>query len=226
MKKFLFLMLALGSTIQADYSLNDIEIAQQDILEMLPKLQGWCSTEKALAIFDLVLEVRPKTYVEIGVFSGSSLFPAALALKLIGEGTLIGIDPWDHEESVKYFDPITEKKRIDNWKKFNLDTLYSSYLQCLKDYELEGYVQTLKKTSFQAIKEIDSIDILHIDGNFGGNMPLRDVKLYLPKVKKGGYIWLNDAMYQQSAQEVLLQSCDFVKAVDLDCLTSILFRKR
>jgi hypothetical protein len=226
MKKILFLLVTLVTTLQAGYSFNDVKIAKKNISETLPKLRGLCSLEKSLAIFDLVLEVQPKVYVEIGIFSGASLFPAALALKLIGEGTLLGIDPWDHEESVKYFDPITDIKRIKDWKKYNIDTLYGTYIQCLKDYELEVYVQTIKKPSFEAIKEIDFIDILHIDGNFGGDMPLRDVQLYLPKVKSGGYIWLNDAIYQQSAREALLQSCDFVKAVDLNCLTSMLFRKR
>lgn len=226
MKKIILLILTIFSTAQAEYSDDDVDAIKKSIAERLPTLYGWCSQEKAIAMFELVLETKPEVCVEIGVFGGASLLPTALALQLIGEGTVIGIDPWDRSECIKHFDPFVDKEHIKWWNKVNLDYIYSSYLHCLRAYELEDYVQTIRKTSLEAAEEIDSIDILHIDGNFSKDMPLKDVHLYLPKVKSGGYIWLNDAINKNrdSALEALLESCYIIKAVNNG--TCILFRKR
>lgn len=219
-------MITVASIVQADHSPSDIAAVKKGISERLPTLYGWCSQEKAIAIFDLVLEIKPKVCVEVGVFGGASLFPAASALQLIGEGVVIGIDPWDRLECVRYFDPIADKEHIKWWNKVNLDYIYSSYLHCLKMCDLEPYVQTIRKTSLEAAAEIPPIDILHLDGNFSADMPLKDVQLYLPKVKSGGYIWLNDAINKNRDPviEVLLESCYIVKAVNNQ--TCILFRKK
>lgn len=226
MKKIIVLLLAVFSTAHAEISSQDVDAVKKEICDRLPTLYGWCSQEKALAMFDLVLETKPEICVEIGVFGGASLFPAAMALKLIGKGTIIGIDPWDRLECIRHFDPIADKEHIKWWSKLNLDYIYSSYLHCLRSCGLDVYVQTIRKTSLDAAAEISSIDILHLDGDFGGDMPMKDVLLYLPKVKSGGYIWLNDAIKRNrdAAIEVLLESCYIEKAVSNQ--TCILFRKR
>ena len=58
------------------------------ILEAEAKLAGWCSREKSLTIARMVLQERPKTCVEIGIFGGRSLVPCAAALRHIGAGEI------------------------------------------------------------------------------------------------------------------------------------------
>jgi hypothetical protein len=226
MKKIIFLALILFSTARAEYSVDDVAMAKKKIPQIRRTQYGWCSLEKATAIFDLILATEPKVCVEIGVFGGASLVPAAMALKLIGKGIVIGIDPWNLPEAVKYFDPIHQEKMIKYWNTFHMELIYDSYLDCLRSCELQSFVQTIRKPSLEAAQEIDSIDILHIDGNVGGDMPLRDVQLYLPKIKSGGYIWLNDAIHQVPAMEYLLMSCDMIQTVDEGVMPTTLFRKR
>jgi hypothetical protein len=69
------------------------------ISQALPFLEGWCSKEKACAFIDLVLQEKPQTCVEIGVFGGKSLLPVAMALKSLGQGIVIGVDPWDKKSN-------------------------------------------------------------------------------------------------------------------------------
>ena len=108
----------------------------------------------------------------------------------------------------------------------NLDRIYQSFLSMLSKYGLEKYCKTIRKTSEKAAPEIESIDVLYIDGNINEAISLQDVKLYLPKVRSGGYIWINDALWanRQSSLDLLLESCTVVKLIDGG--NCILFKKR
>lgn len=205
---------------------QDVDALKQRVSNVLPHLEGWCSKEKALNFIDLVLDVQPDICVEIGVFGGASLFPVASALKFLGHGAIIAIDPWDRAECMKNFDPVKDKAHIEWWSKVNLTYIYYSYLNTLRRYEIEEYVMTLKLTAEKAAPEVGEIDILYIDGNHTEPSIMQDVSLYLPKVRSGGYIWLNDTLWEstQPAVEMLLESCDVIKLIDNG--NCILFRKR
>lgn len=218
---FTLFFVSLFSSAQA----NDVEALKQRVCNVLPHLEGWCSREKALNFIDLVLEVKPSVCVEIGVFGGGSLFPVASALKFLEHGTIYGIDPWDRAECMKNLDPVKDKAHIEWWSKVNLTYIYYSYLNMLRRYEVEEYVTTLKLSSEKAAPEVGEIDILYIDGNHTEAAISRDVELYLPKVRSGGFIWLNDTLWEatQPAVEMLLESCDVIKLIDSG--NCILFRK-
>lgn len=196
------------------------------VCSILPNLRGWCSQEKALHFIDLVLETEPDVCVEIGVFGGASLFPVASALKYLEHGVVIAIDPWDTFECIKYLDPIENQADLEWWGELDMDYVYDLYVKMVKTYGLEDFCSTLRMTSQEASDEVGSIDILHIDGNHSEISFTEDVKLYLPKVRRGGYIWLNDAIWEnaQEAIEILLEDCDVVKVIDSgNCL---LFQKK
>ncbi len=203
-----------------------VEELQNRVVTILPSLEGWCTKEKALALVDLVLEVKPKVCVDIGVFGGGSLFPIASALKVLGKGIVIGIDPWDKVECLKYLDPIADIAHLSWWGNLDMNYVYLSYLSMLKRFGLENYCLTMKTTSEKAITSIETIDILHIDGNHSESGFALDVFLYLPKVRSGGYILLNDSLWQQAQQAVdlLLEACDVVKLIDNG--NCIIFQKR
>ena len=65
----------------------------------IPKMEGWCTVKKATQLVNQILQVRPKVFVEIGVFGGRSLIPAALGIRANGDGMAYGIDPWKTEAS-------------------------------------------------------------------------------------------------------------------------------
>ena len=96
----------------------------------------------------------------------------------------------------------------------------------LRQFELEKTCLILKVTSKKAAPLIGTIDMLHIDGNHEPHVAEQDVRLYLPKVRQGGYIWFNDAQWHtlQPAIDLLSLSCDVVDSVDNG--NCILFKKR
>ena len=205
---------------------SKVEELKQKVYKTLSTLEGWCSKEKAMYLIDLVVENKPSVCVDIGTFGGSSLFPVASALKFVGQGVVIGIDPWDKLECIKHFDPIENKTDIQWWGALNLNNIHSSYLNMLRRFKLEPFCITIKATSEKAAAEITTIDLLHIDGNHAELLMRRDVELYLPKVSSGGYILLNDSLWAsaQPAIEMLTEACDVVKLLDNG--NCIVFKKR
>lgn len=223
MKKIALLFTLLCSSLNAD---PKEEALKRYVCDILPSLPGWCSKEKAMHFIDLVLEVQPQVYVEIGVFGGSSLFPVASALKFLGDGVIIGIDPWDKLEAIRYFDPIKEYVHIQWWASLNLNQIYLNFLDAMHAYDLDESFRIIRSTSQQAVSKVETIDILYIDGNPGDECFQQDVRLYLPKVREGGFIWVNDILSEQrqNGVELLLNACDVVNVIDNG--NCVLFKKR
>ncbi|MBS0620561.1 MAG: class I SAM-dependent methyltransferase [Verrucomicrobia bacterium] len=169
-----------------------------EALTHLKSFEGWCTMEKASKMMDLILETKPKICVEIGVFAGASVYPTACALKYIGQGQIFGIDPWSNSESVKAFEENDEN--YNWWNKLDHEDIYRQYLGMINGYDLNAFATTMRTTSKAAVNYFpdESIDILHIDGNHSPMIALEDAKMYLPKVKKGGYIWFDDADWHET----------------------------
>ncbi len=222
MKKLALFFVLCFSFLRAD----GVEDLKQHVCNELYSLHGWCTREKALNFIDLVLEVKPQVCVEIGVFGGRALFPVASTLKYLGQGVVIGIDPWDKIECMKYFEPTDNPQHVDWWGKVDFNFIYRAFLDMLRKYKLEKYCQAMKSTSEKAAPKIETIDILYIDGNHAEQIALQDVQLYLPKVRQGGYIWMNDTTWTslQPAVELLTENCDVIKLIDNG--NCILFKKR
>ncbi len=211
--------------IPALYS-DPLQELKETVLDNQQDIWGWCTREKALRIIDLVLEVKPKLYVEVGVFGGASLYPALMTLQFLGEGMAVAIDPWDKLECIRYLDPERNKADLKWWADQKLDHIYYGFLNVLRQFELQKTCLILRMTSKKAAAAIGTIDILFLDGNHYEKVAEEDVRLYLPKVRPGGYIWLNDASWTslQPARELLSQACDVIESVDNgNCL---LFRKK
>lgn len=203
-----------------------VESLKNHVSRNLSTLHGWCSQEKALNFIDLVLEVKPDVCVDIGSFGGRSVLPVASALKFLDHGIVIAIDPWDKIEALKHFDPYEDHRHMDWWGKVDFFGIYNSFLNMISNHELGKYVHVLRLSSERAAPEVGDIDILYIDGNHSDAIALLDAKLYLPKVRSGGYIWVNDSTWtcMQPAIEFLQESCDPVRLIDNG--NCILFKKR
>lgn len=159
---------------------------------------GWCTHEKAEKMMDLIFDTHPQVCVEIGVFGGSSIYPTASALKYLGSGVVYAIDPWSREECLKGYAP-TDPNYIW-WNQVDQEKIYQGFEAMLQRFELTPYSKTLRMTSREALAQFEdeSIDILHIDGNHTEQIALADAKMFLPKVKKGGYIWFDDANWKST----------------------------
>src|SRR3990167_4878459 len=207
--KVLFSLGTLTSLFATD-SPTDWVAYQQNILGHQSAIHGWCTEEKATQMMNLVKEVSPKICVEIGVFGGSSIYPTAAALKYLGKGMVYAVDPWETDDCLVGYDP--NDPNYAWWSQVNLEEIYLGFLQMLDTYNLVHYCMPMRTTGKAALALFrdGSIDILHIDGNNTEEEALADGKMFLPKVKSGGYIWFDDVNWKttKSAIEYLTFYCD------------------
>lgn len=179
---------------------------------------GWCTDEKRNFIHTLVNLTLSKVCVEIGVYKGSSLFSFAEVLEKNG-GNIVGIDPWSYEASKNELWDKDYENYIYNELFKGQDTfnkLYESVYEIIQNNNLSKTVSLIRKSSEDVFVnfELESIDILHIDGNHNEMNVSRDILLYLPLVKKGGYIIMDDSNWEsikKSIDKFLKLKCELVQ---------------
>lgn len=190
---------------------------------LLPTIPGWCSEEKAESLIRTILGHDLRSCVEIGVFGGSSLIPQAIALRELGSGRIVGIDPW---ESSAALENMIDPANTEWWSKVNLAEIYSGCLQLIATMGLETYCELLRAKAEDVHDRFDlgSIDLLHIDGNHSELTSTADAERYLPKVRPGGYVFFDDVSWRENgtvtthkAIEFLKLHCD-VRGIVTDCL--------
>lgn len=193
-----------------------------EIIGRLPPVaetMGWCSREKATKLIDITLSIDKPTVVEIGVFGGSSLLPLALACQANG-GRCFGIDPWSAAAATR---GMIAEEHIAWWSREDLDAAYWHCAGHVLRLGLDKHVSLLRETSDQAAGRfgLESIDLLHIDGNHSCEQSLRDATGWLPKVRRGGWVVFDDVYWSEGGHATtelattwLLQRCDFDERIN------------
>jgi predicted O-methyltransferase YrrM len=196
-----------------EFGSNPWEVYKKEQLAQLTRFNGWCSEHKGNRLMDFIRQYKPQLCVEIGTFGGSTTFPLAMALEYQGQGQLFTIDSWDNQEVLKglsYAHP-----NYSWWKQINLEAVREQFLITLAKMKLSRECTVLHMSSQDAVYKFsdDSIDLLYIDGNFSSTGNLDDVIHYFSKVKRGGYIWLNDASHPSKFPSVtyLMQHAVWMK---------------
>lgn len=179
---------------------------EEYVSEAMPKLGGWCSPEKALEIAAIIKAENIKFGVEIGVFSGRSLFATAVAMKANGIGLIYGIDPWSASASVFGF----QDANAEWWGGLDHENIYQECARTLGALKLDHHCQLVRKTSLDALaffQDSTPLDYLHIDGNHSPPQSCFDVGAYVPLVKRGGVILFDDSDWPETktAQRLMNQ---------------------
>lgn len=167
-------------------------LVQHDKLDAV----GVCPVEKGEFLLRLAVDNNLQTLVEIGVWKGSSLMYMAEAAAKTG-GKVYGIDPYALSNLVnkipdaaldKYiFESLVTDQKI-------LDGVFETLAATIKNNGLSDRVSLIRKTSADACADFAacSIDLLHVDGNHDEIHVTRDLENYVPRVKPGGYIVMDD----------------------------------
>lgn len=158
-----------------------------EIERTLPDGGNWCSLEKAQTLASLVIGLRPRTIVEIGVWMGGSAVPMLLALKKLGAGRLVAIDPWDPAASVAGEAPDNVKW----WGGTDHGRAHARFLERMAELDVSSYCEVLHRRSDDVEPSYYDIDILHVDGNHT-EQATRDIKRFCPAVRTGGIAILDD----------------------------------
>lgn len=167
----------------------------RDAIEKLPISipDGWCTIGKATDLVQLVLDSKPQIVVEIGTYSGRSLIPMALALKENGSGRIFGIDPWHNADAILL---ETEAANRDWWDKVDLTRILNICTRGIHEFGVERQCVLIRAMSQDVPELFSGIDLLHIDGCHSEAASNADVDMYFPKVRKGGYIVLDDTNWE------------------------------
>lgn len=178
---------------------------------------GWCSLDKSGCFVDYVNDICSRVEnpvcVEIGVFGGKSILPVALELKRHKKGMVYAIDPWSNLEAGKGYED--QQREYDYWTNVDLEYMHKFFLNLLKEYEIENYVDVIKSTS-DAAPEIDNIDFLFIDGQHT-DQAVRDTFKYATKVKLNGYCVVDDVTWGDvSKVPEILNSLGFFNIHNVD----------
>lgn len=158
--------------------------------------EGWCSLEKAEHLAQLIVGGKPSLVVEIGIFGGRSLLPQAMALRYNKQGVVVGIDPWRRAATVE---GGVGAENHAWWSNLELHTVHSDFMENLWRLELGRWCLPWRCGAEECFGmfQPQSIDILHVDGNHSELVSCRDLDLYLPRVRHGGYVWIDDSHWNE-----------------------------
>lgn len=182
---------------------------------------GLCGDIKGNVIKSLVIKTDAKLCVEIGVFKGSSLLYFAEALQTTN-GKVLGIDPY----TIESFKNDIPDKNVSNiiynvlFKEQSvLDGIYLKLSKIIDENYLNNLITLVRDKSENYYTNIDneSIDVLHIDGNHNEEFVTKDILCYLPLVKKGGYILMDDTTWvgvKNSINKHLINHCVLFEEYD------------
>jgi predicted O-methyltransferase YrrM len=207
---------------------QDFEFNQQILNYVendLKHVEGWCCSEKALKLYQIIIENDLNSCLEIGVFGGSSFIPQALAMKHKKNGVVYGIDPWNSKCSVEDMEHEANKNW---WGKLNHEYIYNSFIKHLENYGIKEYSKIFINKSSDVVDKFaeETIDLLHIDGNHCERLAYEDAINYLPKIKLEGFIFFDDSTWVEygenpstgKALSYLLDYCENIMTVGKDCV--------
>lgn len=181
------------------------------IREVIEPLEGWCWPEKALAMAQLILDTKPQTVVEIGVFGGRSLIPQALALKELGSGIVYGIDPWRRDDTLE---GTLSRADLEWWGKLDLEAIHAGCMKAIWESGVSDQCVIIRSSSQKCPKLFGGgIQVLHVDGTHSEEVSTRDIRLYLPQVSEGGHVFMDDSDWPTTARAVAMLEleCDKIE---------------
>lgn len=175
------------------------EIAQH--LDELP--HGWCRVEKAWRLAEIIIENKLETIIEIGIFGGRSIVPMALAVREQGKGCVFGIDPWDNKYALE---GDNGKEQEEWWAKLDMEAIRESFESHANKHKLWEW---LKWSRFGSVEitpffKDGSWDMVHLDGDHAEVTSCRDVRLWVPKVRPGGFLVMDDVNWPTQAKAVAM----------------------
>lgn len=159
----------------------------EDIKQLLPGLHGWCDRPKATTLVNMILATKPEVVVEFGIWGGRSFFPMALALKQLGHGKIIGVDPWKVEASVEGQTTDPDRK---HWQETNHEVVYQHFMHTLTRLGLEPYCE-IHRCKSEEIELPGNVGLFHLDQNHG-EQAFNEMVRCAPKIAPYGFVVLDD----------------------------------
>ncbi len=149
---------------------------------LVDNIPGWLGRTNAAALFDIVLQQRPRTIVEIGSFLGRSTVLLALAAKRAGaESVVVAVDPH-----------TGDRQQLE---RLGTDTLpsFALFQEHCRAAGVADIIRPVVATSADAAKDWrDDIDLLYVDGWHSYDAVVADGRAWLPHLIPGGVAVFDD----------------------------------
>ena len=179
----------------------DLEYIQATV----PTLHGWCTVEKAIHLYNIVLEHEAPLCVELGVFAGRSLLAIAMGARA-KNGSAVGIDAWSKEACEQ---GVNDIENTEWWNNIDYDFFYNYTEKVMSDADLSDTTRLVRSKSADVASHYKSksISVLHQDSNHSEEVTVEEVNQWFDKVKIGGHWVFDDTDWSttQRAQELLLE---------------------
>ncbi len=176
----------------------------------LNHMEGWTSPERGCEMAQCILETKAQICVDIGVFGARSTIAMGFAARELNSSRVYGIDNWNPASAE---DNDDRKEGVEWWQKqSNLETIHQLAMRSIWDHRLEPWVTIIRAKSEHVHQLFPTIDFLNIDGGHSESNSCRDVNLYLPKVRRGSYVLMDDTSWPstQSALKLIEEQCELV----------------
>ena len=183
---------------------GDIDARVDSILPLLP---GWCTPDKGKRIARLARDVNPRLCVELGVFGGRSLVALAMGVALNGAGRVHGVDPFTKAAAVE---GTNGKVNDEWWSKIDYEDIRKHAMRAVETNGLQPFVTFVRAKSAEVVDRYEdgSIDILHQDSNHSAEVSTAEVRMWMPKLRLGGFWIFDDIDWEttRGAQQLLLDN--------------------
>jgi predicted O-methyltransferase YrrM len=177
---------------------NDVTVEVLSVANLMVEIEAavpeggsWCSVEKATALAAIVVSLRPKIVVELGIWQGGSAIPMAIALRYLGVGQLIAVDAWSADASIQGQGTDDSKWWGETIGADGHEHAFQTFLGRLEKHHIApDRCSVVRQRTDEAIVP-PIIDVLHHDANHGPQAVL-DIERWVPAVRVGGLLVIDD----------------------------------
>jgi predicted O-methyltransferase YrrM len=171
---------------------NEVEAAMASIPV---DFGGGASIFKGTLMGALIVAEGMRTIVEIGVHRGRSLVALGVAARRVSGARVWGVDPY---ALTAYPDPSmggSGPAGVADWlRDHDFEAAHRDAREAIGRLGLGEVCELLRETGADAAPRFspESIDLLHVDGNHSEEAVRADLELYLPRVRPGGVVVIDD----------------------------------
>jgi hypothetical protein len=155
---------------------------------------GGASLLKVFLLAELIVAEELTRVVEIGVYRGRLFLPLGQLMARLGRGEMVGIDPYSADAAVQR-DVELEAIDLVQWPStIDWEAMYREVSDGIGHWKMGDSARLIRKRGEEAADLFAgaTIDLLHVDGNHDREAVARDVELYMPHLREGGYLVMDD----------------------------------
>lgn len=155
---------------------------------------GGASLLKVFLLAELIVAERLTRVVEIGVYRGRLFLPLGRLMARLGRGEMVGIDPYSADAAVQR-DVELEAIDLVQWPQtIDWEAIHREVSEGIGRWSIGESARLIRGRGEESADLFAdaTIDLLHVDGNHDRAAVARDVELYLPHLRDGGYLVMDD----------------------------------